>query len=282
MTKLNDSFVNHLDKSYSSIGTLDLPGTRLALNDFLIKENRKVMSHVLKKINELKHKSYSIENIIKECNQIITNYLNNRKQEHTLFTLFDEDGNTCNNLWIKKLNSVLHRCVLKEKTEFSQIILEIYDKKLEDKSELIKWIETRNNHNITALDIAAQKNHKEAIHLIYSYYEKNNLYLVIEEGDYSNVFHQASKKNEIYPIIFFYEKLKDHYSHNVLNIKNKNGMIPLHHASHSGNKRIIDILLDLHSDINSQDNNGDSPLHLAVKNSCKNLIENLNSWSKDY
>jgi ankyrin repeat protein len=166
---------------------------------------------------------------------------------------------------------VLQKSVMKERIEYSKIILEIYNSKLEDKSDLIKWIEKRNNKGVQALEIASQKCNKEVIWLIYSYYENNNKYLILNGNEYSNVFHQSAKKNEIYPIVFFFEKLKDHYPENILNLKNKNGMIPLHYASHCSNKRVIDILLDLGSDINSKDKDGNTPLHHAV-NSSKNKI----------
>lgn len=163
--------------------------------------------------------------------------------------------------------------MLKERIEYTQTVLEIYNSKIEDKSELINWIEQRNQHGITALEIASQRANKENIHLIYSYYENNDLYLKISDEDHSNVFHRASKKNEIYPIIYFYEKLKEFYpKRNILNIKNIRGIIPLHYACFCANKRIIDILLDLGSDIDSQDLEGNTPLHFAVNSSMYYVI----------
>ena len=170
---------------------------------------------------------------------------------------------------------MLHLCVLKERVEYTQIILQIYDNFINDNEKLIEWIEQRNHHGITALEIACQRDNKDNIHIIYSYYEKSEFYLKLQDGDFSNVFHRTSKKNEIYPIVYFYEKLKDsHPNQNVLNIKNKGGIIPLHYACYNGNKRVIDLLLDLGSDINAKDNDGNTPLHYAV-NSSNELINFL-------
>jgi len=260
MNITNSTFLNA-----SQNDTCDV--TKSILLDESVKENRKVMQHFINKINDLKNKSYTNKQIFKECNDIIDNYLNNKKKDHDLFTLNDEERNT--RIW-KYLNKVLHRCVLKESVEFTQIILEIYNSKLVNKNDLIEWIEKRNSQGVTALEIASQRSNKENIHLIYSYYENNNFYLKLSNNDESNVFHRASKKNEIYPIVYFYEKLKENYPTNILNFKNKGGIIPLHYACYCGNKRIIDLLLDFSSDINAQDNDGNTPLHYAVNSSNNN------------
>ncbi len=104
---------------------------------------------------------------------------------------------------------------------------------------------------------------------MYSYYEKCNSYIQLKEKE-SNVFHQSSKKNEIYPIIFFYEKLKGYYSsndRNILDIENHQGMSPIHYASRCANKRVLDVLLDFGCDINKTDSDGNSVLHHAVLSS---------------
>ena len=73
-----------------------------------VKENRKVMSHFLKKIQELKQKSYSNEQIIKQCNDILKKYLN--KVDRSLFTLEDEEKNTCKILVFIYLYSASSLC----------------------------------------------------------------------------------------------------------------------------------------------------------------------------
>ena len=68
--------------------------TKSILLEESVKENKKVMQYFINKINDLQNKSYTIKKIFKECNDIINNYLNNKKKDHDLFTLNDEEGNT--------------------------------------------------------------------------------------------------------------------------------------------------------------------------------------------
>jgi len=67
--------------------------SRSIIMDESVKENRKVMSLFLKKIQEGKTKSYSYKHVYKECNDIINSYI--KKRDRDLFTLEDEDKNTC-------------------------------------------------------------------------------------------------------------------------------------------------------------------------------------------
>jgi len=103
--------------------------------------------------------------------------------------------------------------------------------------------------------------------LIYTYYEQCNSFIKLTDKE-SNIFHQSSKKNEIYPIIFFYEKLRQHYPNkNILNFTNNQGMTPLHYASRCGNKNVLEVLIDYGSDINQTDFEGNTVLHHAVRSS---------------
>lgn len=76
--------------------------------------------------------------------------------------------------------------------------------------------------------------------------------------------------------IFYYEKLKNEItSENILNLKNLYGVTPLHYACYFGNRRAIDLLLDLGADINSKDDEGNTCLHFAINSGCIKTIKKL-------
>ena len=162
---------------------------------------------------------------------------------------------------------MLHRFVQNEKPIYIRIILEIYDQRLYDtkyKDYFVIWINKRNSQSFLALEIAAQRSNVEIINLIYSYYEKYNSVVKFQNKE-TNIFHQISKKNEMYPLIFFYEKLQKHYpNENILDFTNNTGMTPLHYAAKCNNKRVLDLLLDYGCNINQIDDDGYTALHYAV------------------
>ena len=53
------------------------------------------------------------------------------------------------------------------------------------------------------------------------------------------------------------------------------GITPLHYACYFGNKRAIDLLLDLGADINARDDEGNTCLHYAINSSCLRTIKKL-------
>jgi len=60
-----------------------------------------------------------------------------------------------------------------------------------------------------------------------------------------------------------------------LNLTNLYGVTPLHYACYFGNKRAIDILLNLGADINAKDDEGNTCLHFAINSSCLATIKKL-------
>lgn len=62
---------------------------------------------------------------------------------------------------------------------------------------------------------------------------------------------------------------------NILNLTNLYGVTPLHYACYFGNKRVIDLLLNLGADIDAKDDEGNSCLHFAINSSCIATIKKL-------
>lgn len=124
------------------------------------------------------------------------------------------------------------------------------------------------------------------IKLLYEQIEKeNNNY---EKSDYmkyfkNNLFHIAINNNQFFPIIFFYEKIKNFYKifggdeRNILdsNEENKEKMAPIHYACKNKNVKLMNLLIDLGADINLRDKKGYTPLHYAVVNNDERMVKHL-------
>ena len=154
------------------------------------------------------------------------------------------------------------------------------------KEDFLQLLFSRNNSQLNVIDISIQKCQNDIIKYLYVYLEKNDQakylgynYDSMNHANYiNNVFHHASKRSNIFPIIFFFEKLSPIYKNlytNVLNIPNNFQITPLHYACYFGKKIIIDVLLDLEADINQQDSDGNTPLHYAINSSCTRTIRKL-------
>lgn len=60
-----------------------------------------------------------------------------------------------------------------------------------------------------------------------------------------------------------------------MNLTNLYGVTPLHYACYFGNKRAIDLLLNLGADINAKDDEGNTCLHFAINSGCLGTIKKL-------
>lgn len=60
-----------------------------------------------------------------------------------------------------------------------------------------------------------------------------------------------------------------------INIKNKLGAAPLHSATKSGHRKIVEMLLENKANINARDNNGQTALHHAAANSDQKCLRSL-------
>lgn len=67
----------------------------------------------------------------------------------------------------------------------------------------------------------------------------------------------------------------------MINIPNQHGVTPLHYACYFGNKRAIDLLLDLGADINAKDIEGNTSLHYAINSADLRAIKKLLIRSAD-
>jgi hypothetical protein len=174
------------------------------------------------------------------------------------------------------INPVLHYCVKEEKYDYLLIINSAYKILIEENEMYMDWFLFENSVGMNILDLAAQRANKDIIKYIYSIIKNQrglNLFM-----NRNNVFHYAAKRNECFPIvsflikIFFYEKYQ---GDNLINETNQYGITPLHYACYFGNRRAIDLLLDLKADLNKRDNDGNTPLHYAVNSNCQRTIKKL-------
>lgn len=180
---------------------------------------------------------------------------------------------------------VAHYFVKEEKLESLRIIVECYYVLIEDKDKFYDWLLAENSDEMTILELVAQRPNKEIIKYLYDLINKTDESKLRINERRNNLFHLAAKRNECYPIVFFYTKLSKIFSQNIINLPNKYGITPLHYACYFGCNKVIDLLLDLGANINSQDNEGNTPLHYAIntgnlKTVKKLLVRGANKYIK--
>jgi ankyrin repeat protein len=60
------------------------------------------------------------------------------------------------------------------------------------------------------------------------------------------------------------------------NVRNRNGVTPLHFAAYGrADRKVFELLLAAHANVNLRDSNGDTPLHLAVRNGKQDVVQLL-------
>ena len=158
--------------------------------------------------------------------------------------------------------------------EIIKIYQKIYLNELEGEENFMEWLINDNNDgkNILENAISAQVNPKELIFfykniidIIDQAKNKKIIYKILEKRK-ENIFLLCVKEEKLFLLLFFYEKIKKYYpSSNPLNIKNKQGLTPLHLSCYYLNREIVDALLVLDCKVNIMDNNKNIPLHFAVK-----------------
>ena len=138
--------------------------------------------------------------------------------------------------------------------EIIKIYQKIYLNELEGESKFFEWLINDNNDekNILENAIGIQANPKELI-LFYKFIfdiidkakNKKVIYRILEKRK-ENIFLLCVKEEKLFLLLFFYEKIKKYYpSSNPLNIKNKQGLTPLHLSCYYLNREIVDTLLVL-------------------------------------
>lgn len=168
--------------------------------------------------------------------------------------------------------------------EIIKIYQKIYLSELEGEKKFIKWLINDNNDgkNILENAIGAQVNPKELIFFYKNIFDiieqakdKKIIYRILEKRK-ENIFLLCVKEEKLFLLLFFYEKIKKYYpSSNPLNIKNKQGLTPLHLSCYYLNREIVDALLVLNCNINVVDNNNNIPLHFAVKGGDLSIVKKI-------
>ena len=168
--------------------------------------------------------------------------------------------------------------------EIIKIYYKIYVNEIDDKKNFIDWLinNNRNEKNIFEIGIEIQSNPKDIIYFYKQLFEiiekipNNNIIYRILEKRKENIFLLCVKEEKLFLLLFFYEKIKKYYpSSNPLNIKNNQGLTPLHLSCYYLNREIVDALLVLKCKINIVDNNNNIPLHFAVKGGDLSIVKKI-------
>ena len=238
------------------------------------RENRKIISEIKKIISNKESTDPNMKILL------IKEVLNNFKRKISL--LYDDKNDT-----------LLHIYVKKNDIKSLNIILNVYSDILHFSEDFYNFLLLKNIEDKTVFDLCIENNYIPIIKLLFSKIENENNYK--EKNKYmnyfkNNIFHKCAEYNQYYMTLFFYEKLRKFYKlftlQQILNINNKDKMNPMHIASKKGNKKVLNLLLDLGGDINSKDINGFTPLHYAVisgneKIAKKLILRGANKFKKD-
>ena len=232
-------------------------------------------------------------NLIKIIDIISDNTIKNSNNEllsEKISAKFKEINNKEIDITLIKdnLNNTLIQYYIIKETDTIEIISEIinyyYNTLLNiDKDSFYKWIIDDNSEhfNIFELIIEKQFSLSKQIALfnnLFSYFNSGDnslIYKTLKNRD-NNIFHLCVKQNNIPLLLFLYEKLKKFFpSLNILDIKNNEGMTPLHISCLYSVKNASDNLLLLGCNINEKDNVGNTPLHYAAKGGNIKLAKKL-------
>lgn len=222
-----------------------------------LKAIRKTMSHILRLISSLKSSPFD------EIKSKVIEALNN--QEKDIIELIDEDENT-----------LAHLCVKESKIDILRVIIESYIDILGKSEKFYKWLMFENNEFLTIFDLSAQISNKEVIKYLFETIASDEERTLNITERRNNVFHNAAKNNQCYPIIFFFEKLQKLYPKTlVIDVPNQYGITPLHYACYHGSKKAMDLLIDLGCNIDGLDLEGNTPLHYAVQSGSERSVKKL-------
>ena len=136
-----------------------------------------------------------------------------------------------------------------------------------------KWLTNDNSENMNIFEMLIEKQISlnkqiEYFNDLFSFINTrdNSIFFQILQNRKNNIFHLCVKQNNLYLLLFLYEKLKNYFPLlNILDIKNIEGIAPLHLSCYYSFKNITDNLLLLNCDINIKDSQDNTPLHYAVQ-----------------
>ena len=269
-----------------------------------IKENRLIMNNIIKKLKEklnigsnneelinftcdfLLKSSIDIKNLIDEENNTFAHILTKEQNIkilkiiiQTYYLLLYYNNNINNN---NTINNSMEDIFLKKENNSNNNNIEknfenIENENKNNKESFYKWLMQKNSENLTALDIACSINNKQIIQLLFNYLSfSSSIFKEYFSKPQNFFFHFAAKNNNIYPILFFYEKLQKFFPEKkIFDLPNEYKITPLHYACYNKSLDVIDVLLTLGANVNAIDNEGKSVLFYAVKCNNSSLIKKL-------
>ena len=260
-SKSKNKTYNYISNLNNSINQKE----RLSENNILQqRENRRIIS-LVKQVIQKKEDNINTKKKIKE---ILNSYNKN------IILIRDDQRNTLLHIYVKANDRVS-----------VNIIIEIYIDIFGISEKFYNFLFLKNINGFTAFDLSVKYEYITIIKILYEQLEKSeNDCNISNYMEYlkNNVFNVAAENNKIYPILFFYEKLKKFYkrkSIKLLDYKDNNlskeGMTPILYASQNGNLNLLLILIDLGADINSINDKGYTPLHYAVENNDERMVKHL-------
>jgi len=146
-----------------------------------------------------------------------------------------------------------------------------------------KWLTNDNSENMNIFEMLIEKQISldkqiEYFNDLFSFISTrdNSIFFQILKNRKNNIFHLCVKQNNLYLLLFLYEKIKNYFPLlNILDIKNIEGLTPLHLSCYYSFKIIADNLLLLNCDINIKDSKDNTPLHYAVQSGNVPLTKKL-------
>ena len=222
-----------------------------------IKEIRKTMTTIIRGMTHMKNSPFP------EIKEQAINLL--RSQDRDIVELLDEDNNT-----------LAHLCVKESKLELIKAIISSYEDILSKGEKFFKWLMQENSEDLTIYDLASQKGNKDILKYLFEIVHSHETTTINITQHRNNIFHNAAKNNQCFPIIYFFERLqKLHPKQLILDITNQYGITPLHYACFHGSKKAMDLLIDLGANINGVDQEGNTPLHFAVQSGSERSVKKL-------
>ena len=244
------------------------------IEDNLIITNKNTSFSSCDDLDEINKINSCIRNVISTA---LSYKIRNKEEiQSSIIKYINESGISPINIKDQNGDTLSHIIVRENKFEAVELVIESYINLLGFSDEFFKWFFCENKNYQTVLEVCILFPNKDIIKYIYEIIskttEKNFRLLENRKG----IFHYAALNNQIYSILYFYEKLQRFYKNNlIIDIPTELGITPLHFACFKGNKQIVDILLDLGADINAIDNDGNSCLHFAVNSNNVLLIKKL-------
>ena len=190
----------------------------------------------------------------------------NDKKEYFFQLLTEEKIEECINLFSNPLNkcwefiddngfTALHRSTYLNNLKLTEIIIKKTRENIES-NKFNLFINKQSNKGFTALHYSSYKGNMKIILLLL----KNNADYNIRNKSGLNIIHISSQTNKSTPIYYFNQT----YNMNLMD-KDKNGNTPLHWACFFKSDKVINFLLCYnYIDVNIKNNDGLTPLHLCV------------------